>query len=135
MDIFFTDPTEIPLPPDEIRIRSLRAEPWPDGMRVRVYFEIDPFQKRPNAEIRILDEEDEELASLNVIETMDRKMEFTMHMRRGDPRGRFQVDAVLFYSEPVATEEGTEADTAPPASQVTVVDRARATFSIESPAE
>jgi hypothetical protein len=135
MDIFFTDPSEVPLPPDEVRIRSLRAEPWPDGRRVRVYFEVDPFQKRPNAEIRVLDEEDVELASLNVIETMERKMEFTMHLRRGDPRGRFQVNAVLFYAEPVATDEGAEAESAPPASRVTVVDRARATFSIESPAE
>jgi hypothetical protein len=135
MDIFFTDPTEVPLPPDEIRIRSLRAEPWPDGMRVRVYFEVDPFQKRPNAEIRILDEENLEVASLNVIETIDRKMEFTMHLRRSDPRGRFHVDALLFYSEPVESEGGDEADTNPPASRNTVVDRARATFSIESPAE
>jgi hypothetical protein len=135
MDIFFTDPTEIPLPPDEIRIRSLRAEPWPDGMRVRVYFEIDPFQKRPNAEIRILDEEDMEVASLNVIETIDRKMEFTMHLRRSDPRGHFHVDALLFYAEPVEIEEGAEAETTPPASRLTVVDRARASFTIESPAE
>jgi hypothetical protein len=135
MDIFFTDPTEVPLPPEEIRIRSLRAEPWPDGMRVRVYFEIDPFQKRPNAEIRIFDEENLEVASLNVIETMDRKMEFTMHLRRSDPRGHFQVDALLFYSEPVESEGGAEVESTPPASRHTVVDRARATFSIESPAE
>lgn len=135
MDIFFTDPTEVPLPPDEIRIRSLRAEPWPDGMRVRVYLEIDPFQKRPNAEIRILDEANREVASLNVIETIERKMEFTMHLRRNDPRGRFQVDALLFYSEPVESEEGEEAEANPPASRQTVVDRARAIFSIESPAE
>ena len=134
MDIFFTDPTEVPLPPDEIRIRSLRAEPWPDGMRVRVYFEIDPFQKRPNAEIRILDEDEVEVASLNVIETMERKMEFTMHIRRGDPRGQFRVDALLFYSEPVDSEEEAQAET-PPANRHTIIDRARASFSIESPAE
>jgi hypothetical protein len=135
MDIFFTDPTEIPLPPDEVRIRSLRAEPWPDGMRVRVYFEIDPFQKRPNAEIRILDQDEVEVARLNVIETIDRKMEFTMHLRRSDPCGHFQVEAVLFYDEPVETEEGAEAGTTPPASRQTVVDHATASFSIESPAE
>jgi hypothetical protein len=134
MDIFFTDPTEVPLPPDEIRIRSLRAEPWPDGMRVRVYFEIDPFQKRPNAEIRIFDEDEVEVASLNVIETIERKMEFTMHLRRGDPRGHFQVDALLFYSEPAESEEEAQAET-PPASRHTIIDRARASFSIESPAE
>jgi hypothetical protein len=134
MDIFFTDPTEIPLPPDEVRIRSLRVEPWPDGLRVRVYFEIDPFQQRPNAKIRIIDEQDVEVASLNVIETMERKMEFTMHLRRNDPRGHFQVDAVLFYSEPLQSDEEGEPQTAPPHPQHKIVDRARATFSIDSPA-
>lgn len=129
MDIFFTDPTEVPLPPDEVRIRSLRVEPWPDGNRVRVYLEIDPFQKRPNAEIRILDQENVEVASLNVIETIERKMEFTMHLRHKDPRGHFQVEAVVFYSELVEADEGKEAE--PPAHEV--VDRANATFSIESP--
>jgi hypothetical protein len=134
MDIFFTDPTEVPLPPDEIRIRSLRAEPWPDGMRVRIYFEIDPFQKRPNAEIRILDEDEVEVASLNVVETIERKMELTMHIRRGDPRGHFQVNAMLFYSEPADPEAEAQAET-PPAIRHTIIDRASASFSIESPGE
>jgi hypothetical protein len=134
MDIFFTDPTEVPLPPDEIRIRSLRAEPWPDGRRVRIYFEIDPFQMRPNAEIRIFDQDEVEVASLNVVETMERKMEFTMHIRRGDPGGHFQVEALLFYSEPTDSEEEAQAET-PPAIRHNVIDRARASFSIESPGE
>ena len=134
MDIFFTDPTEVPLPPDEIRIRSLRAEPWPDGGRVRIYLEIDPFQMRPNAEIRIFDEDEEEVASLNVIETIERKMEFTMHIRRGEPRGRFQIEALLFYSEPADPEGEAQAET-PPAIRHKVIDRARASFSIESPGE
>ena len=42
MDIFFQDPTDIPLPPEEVRIRELTAEPWPDGRRVRVYVELTP---------------------------------------------------------------------------------------------
>ena len=134
MDIFFSDPTEVPLPPDEIRIRSLRAEPWPDGRRVRIYFEIDPFQVRPNAEIRIFDQDEVEVASLNVVETMERKMEFTMHIRRGDLRGHFQVEALLFYSEPADSEEEAQAET-PPAIRHKVIDRARASFSIESPGE
>lgn len=134
MDIFFTDPTEVPLPPDEVRIRSLRAEPWPDGRRVRIYLEIDPFQLRPNAEIRVFDQDEEEVSSLNVVETMERKMEFTMHLRRGDPCGHFQVEALLFYSEPIDSEAEAQAETAP-AIRHKVIDRARASFSIESPGE
>jgi hypothetical protein len=51
MDIFFADPSEVPLPPNEVRIRELNVEPWPDGNRLRVYLEVDPFQKRPNADL------------------------------------------------------------------------------------
>ena len=53
MDIFFRDPSEIPLPPDEVRIRVLHADPYPDGQRVRIHLEVDPFQRRPNADVRI----------------------------------------------------------------------------------
>ena len=39
MDIFFQDPGAIPLPPDDVKIVELRAEPWPDNRRVKVYLE------------------------------------------------------------------------------------------------
>ena len=55
MDIFFQDPTEVPLPPNEVRIRALRAETYPDGQRVRVYLEVDPSQQRPSADLAIRD--------------------------------------------------------------------------------
>ena len=66
MDIFFQDPSEIPLPPEEVRIREVRAEPWPDGQRVRVYLEVDPFQQRPNADVKITDAAGEEEAQASI---------------------------------------------------------------------
>ncbi|MEN8172069.1 MAG: hypothetical protein ABFS03_04235, partial [Chloroflexota bacterium] len=62
MDIFFTDPNDIPLPPDEVHIRKLSAEPWPDKKRVHVNLEISPFQKRPSGEIILTDSDGEEAA-------------------------------------------------------------------------
>lgn len=97
MDIFFADPTEIPLPPSEVRIRALRAEPYPDARRVRVHVEVDPFQRRPNAEIMILDPGGGELATASVIETMNRKMEMTLHLRR-PVQGELTLQAVLYYA-------------------------------------
>lgn len=132
MDIFFQDPTEVPLPPAEVRIRALTAEPWPDGKRVHVYFEVDPFQKRPNAEIVIFDGKHEEKARLNVIETMDRKMEFTMHLRGADTRGNYVVAAVLYYNPEVAEgETGEEQEV--PQGEPQIIDRAMINFDI--PAE
>jgi hypothetical protein len=101
VDIFFKDSSEIPLPPDEVRIRLLRAEPWPDGRRVRIYFEVDPFQKRPSAEVVITDSQGMVAAQASVIESMVRKMEFNMHLRHDQPAGRYTVTATLYYNDPI----------------------------------
>ncbi|MFM8319423.1 MAG: hypothetical protein ACKOC5_00800, partial [Chloroflexota bacterium] len=98
MDLFFADPSEVPLPPDEVRIRSLLAEPYPDGRRVRVSVEIDPFQRRPNAELAIEDAGGRELASASVIESMTRKFSMTLHLR-GDVSGPLTLTATLFYAQ------------------------------------
>jgi hypothetical protein len=129
MDIFFQDPTEVPLPPAEVRIRELTAKPWPDGRRVRVYFEVDPFQKRPNAEIVIFDSSEAERARLNVIESMDRKMEFTMHLRGADTNGRYKVAAVLYYN-PNASDDEPQKDQEVSPGEPQIIDRAITSFDI-----
>jgi hypothetical protein len=126
MDIFFQDPSEVPLPPDEVRIRELRAEPWPDGRRIHVYFEVDPFQRKPSADILIQDEQDEERASVSIIETVTRKMEFNMHIRGEQPQGEMTISAVLFYADQPSTPESEK----PPERQIRVVDRVEKKFSL-----
>jgi hypothetical protein len=97
MDIFFADPSEVPLPPDEVRIRELKATPL-DERRVRVYLDVDPFQKRPNIELSILDEGGKTLASASIIETMSRKMELVMHLRGAQPGSTCALQAILFFA-------------------------------------
>jgi hypothetical protein len=125
MDIFFADPSEVPLPPDEVRIQVIKVEPWPDGQRVRVYLEVDPFQKRPSAEIEVENQAGQTVASVSVIETMDRKMEFNLHLREKQSRGAYQLSAVLYYTE----SEETEGDEVPP-QKIIQVDQKRVTFEI-----
>jgi hypothetical protein len=137
MDIFFQDPADIPLPPGEVRIRKFRAEPWPDGRRVRVTLELTPFLKRPNGEIRITDDQGEEAASISIIETMEPKMEFTMHLRGAEVNGRYTASAQVFYLE----EEGESAENhpegeaqeldQPPRKQI-VVDEREIAFEVTS---
>ena len=131
MDIFFQDPSEVPLPPSEVRIRELRAEPWQDGRKVRVYLEVDPFQKRPDAEIQITNPENEEVATASVIETITRKMELTMHLRGAKHAGDYIVSAVLFYTEQEEPEGEAQGNSEPPRQTTKVVDRATTIFSIE----
>lgn len=137
MDIFFQDPDDIPLPPEEVRIREFHAEAWPDGRRVRVYLELTAFQKRPSGEISILDENGEEVANIAIIETIDPRMEFTIHLRSPDRMGEYTASSTIFYTE-IELEEGHQAPgdaTAekppPPQPEKIVVDQAQTKFKIE----
>ena len=91
MDIFFTDPSEAPLPPDEMRIRSLRAEPYPDGRRVKVLLEVTPFQQRPSFELAIIDDSDREVACASIVEIMLPKIDLVMHLRGRQGGGRYTL--------------------------------------------
>ena len=106
MDIFFRDPNEVPLPPDEVKIRQFRAEPRPDGVRVRIYLEVDPFQKKPSAEITIRDPQGNEAASVSIVESVTRRMELTMHLRTEPQTGIYTAHAVLLYSEVIRRRRG-----------------------------
>jgi hypothetical protein len=124
MDIFFTDPSETPLPPGEVRIRKLQADPWPDGRRVKIYLEVDPFQRRPSADLTITDRDGREVAGASVIESMNRKMEMNLHLRDAEP-GEFTLQVVVFYA---AVQEPNEAAEAGGSIERTIVDTASVTF-------
>jgi len=133
MDIFFTDPNETPLPPEQVRIRELRADPSSDGQRVRVYLEVDPFQfnQRPNADLLITGAQGQEVASASVIGSMTRKMEVTLHLRGVKGGGRFTLHATLFYAtirEHPDPEKGVEE------IENTVVDTAQVVFDLPTKA-
>ena len=94
-------PPEDGLPPREVRIVGLRAEPWPDdGRRVRVYMDVTPFLERPNMEMTITDAEGEATASISIIESIDVNLTFTMHIRGAVLRNPYTLSAVVFYPDP-----------------------------------
>ena len=129
MDIFFQDPDEVPLPPEDVRIREFNAIPWQDGGRIKVYLEVDPFQRHPCAEIFILNQEGKILSEVNIIETITRKMELNMHLRLNDPAGHYKIHAVLYYQQfPTAEEAGEGAASSVPERMI--IDEAEKTFEI-----
>jgi hypothetical protein len=105
MDIFFQDPTAIPLPPQEVRIKSLSAELWPDNRRVSVILEVTPFQKRPSGEVNISNPLGVEVASVSIIESIVPRMEFTMHLRGENPAGEYRLSATLYYLSEAESQE------------------------------
>jgi hypothetical protein len=82
MDFFFPEDHLDRMTPEETRITSLSAEPYPDGRRLHVNIEMTPFQKRPHLEITLKDGEGGEIASASVVEPLTWKIEFTMHLPR-----------------------------------------------------
>jgi hypothetical protein len=92
-------PPEDGLPPKEVRITELSAEPWPDGHRVRVNLVLTPFLERPNIEVIITGEDQLEAAAIHIIETIDERMNFTMHLRSKEPRGTYTLTASLNYPD------------------------------------
>lgn len=129
MDIFLQDPNEIPLPPAEVRIETLTADPYPDGRRVRVSLTVTPFQQRPNLDIIVTNPSGDQLAQASIIESMTRKMELTLHLRGPQPLGSHHLEAVLFYEKRLPAPED---QSAPPPPEIQLVDRRQLDFDIQA---
>ena len=93
------------LPPAEVRLLELRAEPWPDGRRVRVHAQITPFQQRPNLDLRIEDARGEEVAAATLIELITTKLVVTLHIRSAQVEGRYTLFGRLSYPELESVDE------------------------------
>jgi hypothetical protein len=82
MEFFFADPNVERLPPADTRLLDLRAEPDPDGARIRVSLDITPFQQRPYIELTLTDSSGRELSSASIVEPVGWKLELTLHIRK-----------------------------------------------------
>ncbi len=107
MDLFNFPPGADLLPPEEVRILKLRAEPWPDGRRVKVFIELTPFQQKPSLDLTISNMQGEELAYAAVIETMVFRLVITLHLPPEVPSGSYRLAGSLYYPDqpPVHTAE------------------------------
>jgi hypothetical protein len=90
---------EIPLPPDQIRFRSVGVSPYPDRTRVRLNLQITPFLERPNIEISIVDSDGQEAASAQVIENLDHALTLTMHLHPTEADGPYTARLALGYPD------------------------------------
>jgi hypothetical protein len=94
------EPIEYGRPPQEMRFVDLQVEPWKENpRRVRVHLEVTPFQNRPNLTILIHEAGGREVASIYIIETIERKMSFTMHLRGEEIAQPLTLSASLEYPE------------------------------------
>ncbi len=114
MDFFLPEDHLQRAVPEETRITSLTAAPYPDGYRLHVNIEITPFQQRPHLEVVLKDANHEEIASSSIIEPLGWKIEFTMHIR-GELNNPYTLEARLFYPDgPAAEPQAFTFDVKPP---------------------
>jgi hypothetical protein len=117
MDFFFAEDNLKRMTPEETRITSLTAEPYPDGYRLRVNIEITPFQKRPHIEVVLKDSSGDEVASASIVEPLGWKLEFTMHIRDEELKNPYTLEAKLYYPDgPTAALQTFSFDVKPPLS-------------------
>lgn len=125
MDLFFPDPNDPPLPPEQVRLRNLHAEPWPDGQHVKILLELTPFQKLPSAEIFLSGPGDQEAARSSILETISRKMEINLHLKPGSPSGVYTLYVTVYYQK-LPTADQPDA----PIPEPLIVDRGQYSFTI-----
>jgi hypothetical protein len=98
MDFFFPEDNPNCVTPEETHIMSLSAEQYPDGRRLHIIIEMTPFQKRPHIDVTLTDGNGDEIASTIVVEPLNWKIEFTMHLR-GELANPYTLFAKLYYPD------------------------------------
>ena len=99
MFIQIEDPSDLPRPPEEVKVRSLDIEPYPDGRRLRVSMELTPFLEPPDLAIRVLDEQGGEAADVSIISAQQTRLSLTVHLRSRELEGDYTVEAVIMYED------------------------------------
>lgn len=99
MFIQIEDPSEAPLPPEQVRFRALAIQPYPDRGRVKLTFEVTPFQDAPDLGVEVFDQSGQLVASLVVIGAHASKLELTAHLRPKDPADQYDLKAKLSYED------------------------------------
>lgn len=103
------NPSLTPPPQDDIKILSFDAEPYPDGRRVRVKLVLSPFLQGPNGEISLTNQDDELLATINIVNIFIPENEFTLHIPESKSLpGSYTVNVEVFYIEEEEIEQDGE---------------------------
>lgn len=87
------------VPPEKVRFEEIHVEPLPDAKRVRVRISITPFTAPPNIRMNIRMPDDQNATSAHIVETINHRMVFTLHLRTEPVRGNYTLNAEIYYPE------------------------------------
>jgi hypothetical protein len=99
MFIQIEDPSDLPRPPEEVQIRAIHVDPYPDGQRLRVLIELTPFSEPPDLSLRVLNNEGVELADLSIVGAHQQSLGLTVHLRGPTGEEPYTVDASVHYED------------------------------------
>jgi hypothetical protein len=100
MDFFNIDPNIRRVPPGEMRLVDIQAQPDPTGKTIRVKLEITPFEKSPYIDLFLHDSQGTVAASTSIIEPAGWKMELVLHPRQTPLfSGDYRLSAVLYHPD------------------------------------
>ena len=101
MEFFLTDPDIERLPPADTRLLDLRAEPYPDGKRLRVALDLTPFQKKPYLELTLTDSAGEVVVATSIVEPVAWRLELTLHILKHSATagGVYKLTVILSFPD------------------------------------
>jgi stress response protein SCP2 len=127
-DMFSGSP-KTPPAQDDIKILSFDAEPYPDGRRVKVKLLLSSFLQGPNALINLSNQENQELATVNIVNIFSSENEITLHIPGNKKQpGKYTVDVEVFYVEEEEIERDGEQQIF---FRQSLIDSASTSFSIQ----
>jgi hypothetical protein len=100
-------PPEDARQPAEVRFQEVKVEPWPDGKRIRVHVTLTPFVDRPDLSVVVRDLFGEEVCSAEIIQTMDDRMVFTLHLRGDSSINNYTLHIKVSYEDIGQVDERT----------------------------
>jgi hypothetical protein len=87
------------VPPERVRFEDLKIEPLPDMRRVKVRIGITPFTVPPNLRVTITTPDGKTAASAAMIETINHRMQFTLHLKSAAVPGEYSMAAEIYYAD------------------------------------
>jgi len=87
------------VPPSEVRFLDLKVEPWEDKTRLKILAFLTPFSKFPNLEFSIMSEDGSLVAQSSIIENIEAKFVFTMHLRNKGKPGPYSLIGIISYED------------------------------------
>jgi hypothetical protein len=103
-------------PENNTTIEELHIEPWKDGQRIRVHLTLSESSIRPNLEAVIFSATGDEIQRVHIIENMDARLVFTMHLRGAETPGDFELSILVYLDPDVILDQKTIAFNIPSTS-------------------